>query len=328
MMWRNEFIARSPRLAFIQSISAGTDQYDREEVLAAAGIRLASAQGVNAEAVAQHAMALILALARQLHLARDNQARRHWRGMISDLSQREDELAGKTLLIVGLGRIGSRLAALARAFGMHTLATKRDASTGADAADAAFPQERLRELLPQADIVALTCPLTPQTQGLIGAQALAAMKPSAMLVNVARGRVVDEAALVEALAGRRIAAAGIDCTVEEPLPAASPLWALDNALITPQYRRLVPGATRTTSSTCCWRTWSGSGGASRGCAITSCDLSARRHHPRSALKSSFRGPNAAREPGFDNYRLRLWIPGSRRRSRVHLRSALNGAQVG
>ena len=96
-----------------------------------------------------------------------------------------------------------------------------------------FPQERLRELLPQADVVALTCPLTPQTQGLIGAQALAAMKPSAMLVNVARGRVVDEAALVEALSGRRIAAAGIDCTVEEPLPAASPLWALDNALITP-----------------------------------------------------------------------------------------------
>ena len=96
-----------------------------------------------------------------------------------------------------------------------------------------FPHERLLELLPQADVVALTCPLTPQTQGLIGAQALAAMKPSAMLVNVARGRVVDEAALVEALAGRRIAAAGIDCTVEEPLPAASPLWALDNALITP-----------------------------------------------------------------------------------------------
>ena len=232
MMWRNEFVARAPRLAFIQSISAGTDQYDRD-ALAAAGIRLASAQGVNAEAVAQHAMALILALARQLHLARDNQARRHWRGMISDLSQREDELAGKTLLIVGLGRIGSRLAGMARAFGMRTLATKRDASAGADAADAVFPQERLRELLPQADVVALTCPLTPQTQGLIGAPALAAMKPSAMLVNVTRGRVVDEAALVEALAGRRIAAAGIDCTVEEPLPAASPLWALDNALITP-----------------------------------------------------------------------------------------------
>ncbi len=232
MMWRNELIARAPRLAFIQSISAGTDQYARD-ALAAAGIRLASAQGVNAEAVAQHAMALILALTRQLHLARDNQARRHWRGMVSELSQREDELGGQTLLIVGLGRIGSRLASLARAFGMRTIATKRDASTGAGAADAAFPHDRLPELLPQADVVALTCPLTPETERLIGAPALAAMKPSAILVNVARGRVVDEPALVEALAAKRIAAAGIDCTVDEPLAAASPLWALDNALITP-----------------------------------------------------------------------------------------------
>ena len=138
--------------------------------------------------------------------------------MVSELSQREDELGGQTLLIVGLGRIGSRLASLARAFGMRTIATKRDASTGAGAADAAFPHHRLPELLPQADVVALTCPLTPETERLIGAPALAAMKPSAILVNVARGRVVDEPALVEALAAKRIAAAGIDCTVDEPLP--------------------------------------------------------------------------------------------------------------
>ena len=114
--------------------------------------------------------------------------------------QREDELSGKTLLIVGLGRIGARLATMARAFGMRTIATKRDASTGAGSADAVFPQDRLLELLPQADAVALTCPLTPQTERLIDAQALAAMKPSAILVNVARGRVVDEPALIDALA--------------------------------------------------------------------------------------------------------------------------------
>jgi phosphoglycerate dehydrogenase-like enzyme len=178
-------------------------------------------------------MALILGLKRHLHVARDNQAKRYWRGMISDLTQREDELSGKTLLIVGLGRIGSRLAALARAFGMRVIATRRDASAGAGAADAVFAQDRLLALLPEADVVALTCPLTPETERLIGAPALAAMKPSAVLVNVARGRVVDEPALVDALTARRIAAAGIDCTVEEPLPAASPLWALENVLITP-----------------------------------------------------------------------------------------------
>ena len=109
MMWRNNLIARAPKLKFIQSISAGTDQYQRE-ALKAAGIRLASAQGVNARAVAEHAMSLILAMSRQLHFARDNQAKHHWRGMISDLSKREDELGGKTLLVVGLGRIGSHLA--------------------------------------------------------------------------------------------------------------------------------------------------------------------------------------------------------------------------
>ena len=96
-----------------------------------------------------------------------------------------------------------------------------------------FPQHRLLELLPHADFVALTCPLTPETERLIDARALAAMKPSAFLINVARGRVVDEPALVEALAGKRIAGAALDCTVEEPLPADSPLWALDNVLITP-----------------------------------------------------------------------------------------------
>ena len=232
MMWRNELLAQAPKLAFIQSISAGTDQYS-PAALQAAGIRLASAHGVNAMAVAQHAMALILALTRQLHFARDNQAKRHWRGMISAIDQREDELGGKILLIVGLGRIGTRLATLARAFGMRVIGTKRDTSEGKGAADEIFPPENLLEHIAKADFVALTCPLTAQTEKLIDARALAAMKPSAFLINVARGRVVDEPALIAALAKHRIAGAGIDCTAEEPLPADSPLWTLENALITP-----------------------------------------------------------------------------------------------
>jgi len=100
-LWRNEMIAKAPRLAFIQSISAGLDQYSRDS-LSAAGIRLASAQGANERAVAEHAIALILALARQIPQARDNQTARKWRGMISDIGQREDELGGKTLAIVGM----------------------------------------------------------------------------------------------------------------------------------------------------------------------------------------------------------------------------------
>ena len=153
--------------------------------------------------------------------------------MISEIAAREDQLTDKTLLIVGMGRIGSRLAKFAKAFDMRVLATKRDPSTGAEGADAVYRNDRLGELLGQADIVALTCPLTPETESLIDAKALAAMKPTAHLINVARGRVVDETALIAALQAKRIAAAGLDVTQEEPLPAASPLWAMPNVLITP-----------------------------------------------------------------------------------------------
>ena len=231
-LWRNELIAQAPRLAFIQSISAGLDQYSRE-ALSAAGIRLASAQGANERAVAEHAIALILALARQIPQARDNQTARRWRGMISDIAQREDELGGKTLVIVGMGRIGSRLATLAKAFDMRVIGVKRDPSTGQGAADEVVAQARMLEVLPQADFVALTCPLTPETTNLINARALAAMKPSAHLVNVARGRVVDEPALAAALEKGVIAGAAVDCVWDEPLPAASPLWQAPNIFITP-----------------------------------------------------------------------------------------------
>jgi D-2-hydroxyacid dehydrogenase (NADP+) len=231
-LWQNGLLDRAKNLCFIQSIGAGTDQFPREE-LAKRGIRLASARGVNYRAVAEHAMALIMALSRRLPEARDNQARRVWRGMIGDPSRREDELGGKTLLIIGLGQIGGRLAQLAKAFDMHVEAIRLHPAAGRGAADAVHGMLELGSLLPEADFAALTCPLTPETENLIDTEALARMKPSAYLVNVARGRVVDEAALIEALASGRIAGAGLDVTAEEPLAASSPLWGTPQVLITP-----------------------------------------------------------------------------------------------
>ena len=231
-LWRNELIAQAPKLAFIQSISAGTDQYARA-ALKAAGIRVASAQGVNERAVAEHAMALMLAMVRKIPQARENQTAKKWRGMIGELALREDELGGKTLLIVGMGRIGSRLGTLARAFDMRVIATKRDPSKGAGCADKVVGPGGFLGVLPEADIVALTCPLTPQTENLIDASALAAMKPSAYLINVARGRVVNEPALVDVLEAGRIAGAALDCAWEEPLAPTSGLWSVPNLLITP-----------------------------------------------------------------------------------------------
>ncbi|MHB1217860.1 MAG: D-2-hydroxyacid dehydrogenase [Alphaproteobacteria bacterium] len=231
-LWKNDLISHAKRLKFIQSISAGVDQYGKDE-LKAAGIRLASAQGANARAVSEHAMALILANTRRLSEARDNQAKHTWRGMISDPAAREDELGGKTLLIVGLGRIGQRLAHLAKAFDMNVMGVRRDPSAGGGAADSVHAFRELHGLLPRADIVALTCPLTPETQNMIDAKAIAAMKPGAHLVNVARGRCVNEADLIAALKSGQLASAGLDCFRDEPLAADSPLWNFPNVLVTP-----------------------------------------------------------------------------------------------
>jgi phosphoglycerate dehydrogenase-like enzyme len=232
MMWRNELAPKARRLQLIQSISAGTDQYDKT-VLKAHGIRLASAQGVNANAVAEHALALMLSLSRQLHFLRDHQHARHWRPMQGDRRIREDEIEGKTVLIVGLGGIGRRLAALCKAFGMTVIGTRRDPGKSGGGADEVHAETALAALLPRADFVVLTTALTPATTGLLGAAEIAAMKPTAHLVNVARGKVCDEAALTRALAEKRIAGAAIDVTVEEPLAASSPLWAMPHVIVTP-----------------------------------------------------------------------------------------------
>ncbi len=232
MAWKNDLIAKAPKLRFVQSISAGVDQYD-QAMFKARGIRLASAAGVNANAVAEHAFALALALQRQLHTGRDNQHAKHWRGMISDIPKREAEIAGKTMVIVGLGRIGARLARFARAFDVHVIGVKRDITTGTEGADEVVATADLMKVLPRADIVVLACPLNAATEGLIGPAQLAAMRPGAHLINVARGKVADEAAVIASLQSGHLGAAGLDVTREEPLAATSPLWAMPQVLITP-----------------------------------------------------------------------------------------------
>ena len=230
--WSDEMLRHAGNVRFIQVCGAGHDQFDLD-ALRARGVRLANGSGINRNAVSDHAMALLLALARHVHTGRDRQREHVWRGMISDPGRREEELAGKTMLIHGLGAIGSRLARLARAFEMRVVGIKRDIASHDGSADEVRPSVRFLESLAEADVVALTCPLTPQTENLIDAAALARMKPGAYLINVARGRCVNETALVDALARGVIAGAGIDTTWEEPLAADSALWDLENAMITP-----------------------------------------------------------------------------------------------
>ncbi len=231
-LWRNALLDNAPKLRFIQSISAGTDQYDKP-LFKTSGLRLASAQGANERAVAEHAMALMLALSRHIHLGRDAQTASRWRPMITDPLVREQEQGGRTVVVVGFGRIGQRFGRLAKAFDCRVIGVKREAGPLSECADRVMSITDLGEVMPKADVVVLTCPLTPETEGLINAERLALMKPSAHLINVARGRLVDEHALIVALQAGQIAAAGLDVTVEEPLPASSPLWAMPNVIITP-----------------------------------------------------------------------------------------------
>jgi D-2-hydroxyacid dehydrogenase (NADP+) len=231
-LWRNTLLDQAPKLRFIQSISAGTDQYDKA-LFKARGLRLASAQGANERAVAEHAMALMLALSRHIHLGRDAQTARRWRPMIADPLAREQEQGGRTVVVVGFGRIGQRFGRLAKAFDCRVIGVKRTAGPLSECADSVVPIENLDDVVPMADVVVLTCPLTPETEGLINAERLALMKPSAHLINVARGKVLDEPALVAALQAGQIAGAGLDVTLEEPMPASSPLWIMPNVIITP-----------------------------------------------------------------------------------------------
>jgi len=230
--WKNDLLRKAPRLKFIQSISAGINQYDLG-VLKAGGVRLASAQGVNMNAVSDHAMSLILAMSRRLPDARDNQVKKFWRPMQSDHALREDELAGKTLVIFGLGRIGGRLAKLAKAFDMNVIGFRRNNLSEKGHADEVHASGALHEFLPRADFVVLTCALTDETRNVIDGKALSCFKRTAYLVNTARGACVDEPALVQALRGGAIKGAALDCTVDEPLPESSPLWSMPNVFITP-----------------------------------------------------------------------------------------------
>lgn len=231
-LWKNDFLPQAKKLKYLQSVSSGTNQYDLAQ-FAAQGIRLASGQGVNKNAVSEHAIGLMLSLTRRLALARDNQARAHWRPEQTDPAAREDEMAGKTMVLVGIGGIGDRIARIARAMDMTVIGVRRDPARGPGAADEVHSFRDLKALLPRADVLMLSCPLTEDTRNLVDAEALACLKPGARLVNVARGGCVDEAALIAALQGGRLAGAALDVTAVEPLPEASPLWSLPNVVLTP-----------------------------------------------------------------------------------------------
>ena len=230
--WLPEYVRERPDLPWIHLLSAGADQLLTMD-LPFERLRVSTSSGVHAATIAEYVLGGVLFFAKSFgHYAAQQRERRWERGQLG-------EIEGQTIAVLGLGAIGEGIAARARAFGMRVIGTKRTPEP-VEGVDEVFPSERLHDVLAQADAVAVTVPLSPATRGLIGAAAFAAMKPNAVFVNVARGAVVDESALVDALRERRIAAAVLDVFETEPLPHDSPLWELENVLITPHVSGSTP----------------------------------------------------------------------------------------
>jgi len=189
---------------------------------------------VHTTPIAEHILGTLIALARCFPSAFRYQLQRHWAQQeIWDERLRPRELRGQVLLIIGFGNIGRELARCIKLLGMKVWVITRSGQGDSQLAERILPISRLSEALPQADYIVLAAPETPETHHMIGAAQLAQMKPTAYLINVARGSLVDEAALIETLRRRAIAGAALDVAQQEPLPPESPLWTLDNIFITP-----------------------------------------------------------------------------------------------
>lgn len=233
-----ELFTRARNLRWFQQWGAGADWLLKHPDVAASDLVVTSGSGIHAIPISEHILALILALGRGLHTAIRQQVQHKWQSP-TDWGTLF-ELPGKTMLLIGVGAIGERTAAIATALGMRVLGVRRDPSVGAAGVAAMHPPQALLDLLPEADFVVLTAPLTPETRHLIGAHELRAMKPSAYLVNIGRGGTVDEPALIAALRAGRIAGAGLDVVAQEPLPPDSPLWEMPNVIITAHYAGATP----------------------------------------------------------------------------------------
>jgi phosphoglycerate dehydrogenase-like enzyme len=230
-------LARS--LKWIHIPSAGVED-SLYPALVDSPIRITCSRGISSAALADHAFGMILAFSRGLSTALRQGSASWMRERFFDADPMPVELDGKTLAILGFGSIGKELARRGQAFGMKVHALKRNRVSEEPLADKMFGPKDLEAFLASADYLVVTLPLTSETRGILNERTLPAMKPSAVLVNIARGGLIREEALIEALRSGRLAGAGLDVFEKEPLPQDSPLYALPNVVLTPHIGGLHP----------------------------------------------------------------------------------------
>ena len=195
------------------------------------GGTITSSTGSNAEPVAQTGFTGLLMLARGFPGYIEGQHKHEWRPLRG--AALPDDLRGQTLLLIGVGAVGKTFAGYARAFGLKVIGIRRSPATPEDPVDELHPPSMLRELLTRADWIVIACPLTKETRNMLDAQAFTHLKTGARLINIGRGEVVDENAMIDALRSGKLAGAALDAHVREPLPPESPLWDLPNVIISP-----------------------------------------------------------------------------------------------
>ena len=223
-----DIIARAPKLKWIQVISAGVDRWIGTDVWQSSVI-ITGVSGIHAAPIGEFVMGLMLMFAKNTQLGFHMMQTREWRRYPTRT------LRGKTVGIVGLGNIGREAARLSKAFGMRVIATRRSTLQPGRArnVDLLLPRNRMKQMLGQSDYVVLSVPLTPETRHIIGKPELEAMRPNAFLINIGRGQLVDEAALIRALERKQIAGAGLDVTETEPLPRDNRLRDFENVILSP-----------------------------------------------------------------------------------------------
>jgi D-2-hydroxyacid dehydrogenase (NADP+) len=230
---RPEQFALARKLKWLHSTATGVGQLMYGE-LRRSGIEVTNASGVHRIPMAEHIVGTLIALARRFPDCFRYQQQSRWAQQeLWNAPVRPRELRGQILLFIGFGAIGREVAKIIRPLGMRVWAVTLSGRAEEGLAEQVFPASKLHEALPQADFVVLAAPETPETHKLIGAREFALMKASAYFLNVSRGALVDEPALISAVEQRKIAGAALDVASQEPLPPESPLWRLDNAFITP-----------------------------------------------------------------------------------------------
>jgi phosphoglycerate dehydrogenase-like enzyme len=226
-------LASASQLKWVHSPAAAVHHYMVPEFVASPTV-LTNGSSIFAAPVAEHVLGLLFALARQIPACVRYQAQNTWgQQLLSDARPPVRQVAGATLGLVGLGAIGAEVVLRAKALGMNVVAVREHPEKPAEGVSIVYATRDIAQLLAQSDFVVLAAPVTPNTRHLIDAERLAKMKPDAYLINVGRGSLVDEPALAQALQAKQIAGAALDVFEEEPLPETSPLWALENLLITP-----------------------------------------------------------------------------------------------